>query len=180
LALNDTRELDRTGLIGDPIDDIVGNGISKNDVETLKKEASVTTIALLTMQMPRTLAKLKGFSEEKAKKVIAKAKQLSGTERSFQTARVWHRQRMELLRLNTGSKNLDRLLHGGIETGSITEVYGEFRTGKSQLCMTLAVICQLPESLGGGEGKCLFIDTEGTFRSGEYIKVRNRESQSSS
>ena len=50
-----------------------------------------------------------------------------------------------------------------METGSITELFGEFRTGKSQLCHTLAVTCQLPVDMGGGEGKCLYIDTEGTF-----------------
>ena len=39
-----------------------------------------------------------------------------------------------------------------------------YRTGKSQLCHTLAVTCQLPINNGGAEGKCLYIDTEGTFR----------------
>ena len=53
---------------------------------------------------------------------------------------------------------------GGFETGSITEIYGEFRTGKTQLCHTLCVTCQLPLSRGGGEGKALYVDTEGTFR----------------
>ena len=57
-----------------------------------------------------------------------------------------------------------QLLNGGIETGSVTELFGEFRTGKSQLCHTLAVTCQLPIDNGGAEGKCLYIDTEGTFR----------------
>ena len=32
---------------------------------------------------------------------------------------------------------------GGIETGSITEIFGEFCTGKTQLCHTLAVTCQV-------------------------------------
>ena len=59
---------------------------------------------------------------------------------------------------------MDKLLNGGIETGSITELFGEFRTGKSQLCHTMAVTCQLPIDMGGAEGKCLYIDTEGTFR----------------
>lgn len=57
---------------------------------------------------------------------------------------------------------------GGIETGSITEIFGEFRTGKTQLCHTLAVMCQLPADMGGAEGKCLYIDTEGTLN---MIKV---------
>ena len=65
---------------------------------------------------------------------------------------------------------------GGIETGSITEVFGEFRTGKTQLCHTLAVMCQMPSDMGGGEGKCLFIDTEGTFRPERLLAVADRSS----
>lgn len=45
---------------------------------------------------------------------------------------------------------------GGMETGSITEIYGEFRTGKTQLCHTLCVISQLPIDQGGAEGKALY------------------------
>jgi DNA repair protein RAD51 len=48
-----------------------------------------------------------------------------------------------MINLTTGSKELDTLLQGGIETGSVTEIYGEFRTGKTQLCHTLAVTCQV-------------------------------------
>jgi len=66
------------------------------------------------------------------------------------------------------------VLIGGVETGSITEVFGEFRTGKTQLCHTLAVTCQLPIDHGGGEGKCLYIDTEGTFRPERLLAVAER------
>ncbi len=51
--------------------------------------------------------------------------------------------RSELVHITTGSPQLDTLLGGGIETGSITELFGEFRTGKSQICHTLAVTCQV-------------------------------------
>ena len=44
----------------------------------------------------------------------------------------------------SGSSDLDALLGGGIETGSITEIFGEFRTGKTQMCHTLCVSCQRP------------------------------------
>ena len=57
------------------------------------------------------------------------------------------------LQITTGSRELDKLLNGGIETGSITEVFGEFRCGKSQMCLTLAVTCQLPIDMGGAEGE---------------------------
>ena len=82
--------------------------------------------------------------------------------------------RSELVRVTTGSKELDRLLAGGVETGSITELFGEFRTGKTQLCLTMAVTCQLSMGMGGGEGKCLWIDTEGTFRPERLASVAER------
>lgn len=49
--------------------------------------------------------------------------------------------------ITTGSKELDKLMGGGLETMSITEVFGEFRTGKTQLSHTLCVTCQLPSEL---------------------------------
>lgn len=61
----------------------------------------------------------------------------------FTTATEFHQKRSEIIQLTTGSAELDRLLGGGIETGSITELFGEFRTGKTQLCLTLAVTCQV-------------------------------------
>lgn len=61
----------------------------------------------------------------------------------FSTATEYHQKRAELVQVTTGSKELDKLLGGGIETGSITEIFGEFRTGKTQLCLTLAVTCQV-------------------------------------
>ncbi|CAD2216532.1 meiotic recombination protein DMC1 [Angomonas deanei] len=66
--------------------------------------------------------------------------------------------------MTTGSTALDQLLGGGIESRSITEAFGEFRTGKTQIAHTLCVTCQLPTSMGGGNGKAVYIDTEGTFR----------------
>lgn len=46
---------------------------------------------------------------------------------------------------------------------SISEVFGEFRTGKTQLCHTMCVTAQLPTAMGGGNGKVAYIDTEGTL-----------------
>lgn len=92
----------------------------------------------------------------------------------FITATDFHQKRSEIILLTTGSRELDKLLGGGLETGSITEVFGEFRTGKTQLGLTLAVTCQLPISQGGGEGKCLYIDTEGTFRPERLLSIAER------
>lgn len=63
---------------------------------------------------------------------------------------------------------------GGIESMSITEVFGEFRTGKTQLCHTMCVTAQLPVAARGGNGKVMYIDTEGTFRPERIVEIATR------
>lgn len=63
---------------------------------------------------------------------------------------------------------------GGIKSMSISEVFGEFRCGKTQLGHTLCVTCQLPRSMGGAEGRAAFIDTEGTFRPDRIRSIAER------
>jgi DNA repair protein RadA len=69
-----------------------------------------------------------------------------------------------MLRCSTGCKALDELLLGGIETQAVTEFYGEFGSGKSQICHTLCAIARQPIEIGGLDSGVLYIDTEGTFR----------------
>jgi DNA repair protein RAD51 len=120
----------------------------------------------------RQIMTIKGISEAKADRVIMEASKL--VPMGFTTATEFHIRRSELIAITSGSSQLDALLGGGFETGSITEIFGEFRTGKSQICHTLAVTCQLPVDMGGGEGKCLYIDTEGTFRPVRLLSVAER------
>ena len=68
----------------------------------------------------------------------------------FSTAKAFFEKRKNMVFIKTGSDAVDQLLKGGLETGSITELYGEFRTGKTQLCHQLCVTCQLPIKDGGG------------------------------
>jgi len=76
--------------------------------------------------------------------------------------------------LSTGCSSLDRLLGGGMETQSITELYGEFGTGKSQICQQLCVTVQLPYDQGGLEGAALYVDTENTFRPERIMQLAPR------
>lgn len=71
--------------------------------------------------------------------------------------------RKKVVRLSTGSSRLDKILGGGIESMSITEAFGEFRTGKTQLAHTLCVTAQMPKENKGGGGKVIYIDTECTL-----------------
>jgi meiotic recombination protein DMC1 len=79
-----------------------------------------------------------------------------------------------VVKISTGCKDLDGILGGGFETQCITEMYGEYRTGKSQLCMTACVTTQLPVEEGGGAGKVAYIDTEGTFRPDRLAAIATR------
>lgn len=146
-------------------------GISAADCKKLQ-DAGLCTVEAVAYVPKKTLLAVKGISEAKADKIIAEAAKL--VPMGFTTATEFHQRRAELISISTGSKELDKLLQGGIETGSLTELFGEFRTGKTQICHTLAVTCQLPIDQGGGEGKCLYIDTEGTFRPERLLAVAER------
>jgi len=75
--------------------------------------------------------------------------------------------------ISTGSKKLDELLGDGIYTGEITEIAGEFASGKTQLCFQLSVNVQLSKEKGGIEGTVYYIDTEGTFSSTRIAQIAN-------
>ncbi|KAK7603650.1 hypothetical protein V9T40_003649 [Parthenolecanium corni] len=154
-----------------PLSKLEGQGISASDIKKLE-EAGYHTVESIAFAPKKTLITIKGISEAKADKILSEASKL--VPMGFTTATEFHQKRSEIIMLTTGSKELDRLLGGGIETGSITEIFGEFRTGKTQLCHTLAVTCQLPIDMNGGEGKCLYIDTEGTFRPERLLAVAER------
>ncbi|XP_018582815.1 DNA repair protein RAD51 homolog 1 isoform X2 [Scleropages formosus] len=146
-------------------------GISASDIKKLE-DAGFHTIEAVAYTPKKDLLNIKGISEAKAEKILAEAAKL--VPMGFTTATEFHQRRAEIIQISTGSKELDKLLQGGIETGSITEMFGEFRTGKTQLCHTLAVTCQLPIDQGGGEGKAMYIDTEGTFRPERLLAVAER------
>jgi len=74
-------------------------------------------------------------------------------------------------KLTLGCGSLDRLFAGGVDTESITEFYGEFGSGKSQICQQLAVTVQLPEDKGGLDGGCLYLDTEQVFQTSRITQI---------
>lgn len=154
-----------------PIASLEQHGIGSADVKKLQ-EAGFNTVESVVYAPKKALVDIKGISEAKADKIIAEGQKLIPT--GFTTATEMHLRRSQIIQITTGSKELDKLLKGGVETGSITELFGEFRTGKSQLVHTMAVTCQLPIDMGGAEGKCLFIDTEGTFRPERLLATAER------
>ena len=123
-----------------PISRLEQCGINANDVKKLE-EAGFHTVEAVAYAPKKELINIKGISEAKADKILTEAAKL--VPMGFTTATEFHQRRSEIIQITTGSKELDKLLQGGIETGSITEMFGEFRTGKTQICHTLAVTCQV-------------------------------------
>mmetsp|Transcript_114160 Transcript_114160/g.223922 ORF Transcript_114160/g.223922 Transcript_114160/m.223922 type:complete len:379 (+) Transcript_114160:18-1154(+) len=148
-----------------------GANLSKTDLNALLEHGihCVETIAFMPL---RKLTEVKGIGDQKAARIMAAARQL--VPMRMVSAAEMLQMRKNMVQITTGSAQLDGLLGGGIETGQITEIFGEFRCGKTQLCHTLCVACQLPIDRGGGESKALYIDTEGTFRPERLVSIAER------
>jgi len=110
-----------------------------------------------------------GIGEKKALDVISAAR--SSISLSFIRVDELLKMRQSVLRLTTGSKAIDELLDGGLETQTITEFYGEYGSGKSQLCHQMCVNVQLPPERGGLGCGALYIDTENTFRTERIVQM---------
>ena len=102
------------------------------------------------------------IGEGVAEKVIEAARKAEQID--FESALDVMERRKDVGRITTGSSAVDELIGGGIETQSLTEVFGEFGSGKSQISHEIDVTVQLPPDKGGLDGECVFIDTENTFR----------------
>ena len=135
--------------------------------------AGIYDLMGLAVMGPSELAELAGLGEAAARKAIQAARKMM--DLGFSSAFDYAEKRKEINYITTGSKNLDNLLGGkGIETKSITEAYGAFGSGKTQLGLCLAVNVQLPLEQGGTNGKAVYIDTEGTFRPDRIRQLAER------
>ncbi len=137
------------------------SGVGEKTAEKLK-ECGYDTLMAIAASSAGNLSAEVGIGTETASKIIADAR--AKLKMGFETANSILKKREKIGKITTGSKALDELLGGGIETQAITEVHGAFGSGKSQLAHQLSVTAQLPVDKGGSGGKVVFIDTEQTFR----------------
>ncbi|ETO07493.1 DNA repair protein [Reticulomyxa filosa] len=144
-------------------------GIASKDVSNLRDQG-YATVESVAYAPKKQLLDLKGFGEAKVLKIQEAAFKVVG-KMGFVTATTFLSRRKDMVKLSTGSSQLNELLGGGVETGSITEIFGEFATGKTQICHSLCVYCQMPMDYGGGAGCAMYIDTEGTFRPERIVQI---------
>ena len=154
-----------------PVEMLQDSGIANNDIKKLI-EAGLYSLESIAYTPKKNLTTIKGLSDLKIDKIIKAVSEILKLG-IYPCAKALE-ERKKLTKITSGSKELDELLGGGFESNSITELFGEFRTGKTQICHTLCVTCQLPKSNGGGEGKAIYIDTEGTFRPEKLAPIAER------
>lgn len=142
-------------------------GIGPTTAKKLKEAGIVSVMDLAVTSAEELAVDINASKESAATFVIAAQKLLRDSkvlEKEFVTADAALEKRRSMLRCSTGSSALDDLLLGGIETQAVTEFYGEFGSGKSQVCHTLCAMARQPVESGGLNGNTIYIDTEGTFR----------------
>jgi DNA repair protein RadA len=145
-------------------------GVQPHLVNKLK-QAGIQSVLDLAVSIPHELAiggegSVISADTETISELVLKAKKALADSGSlikeFSTADQVLERRKSLVRFPTGSKNLDDFLKGGVESQAITELAGEFGSGKSQICHTLCVTAA--KGTQGQINSIIFIDTENTFR----------------
>lgn len=144
-----------------------------SDIKKLQ-EYGITTIGSVLQSCTKNLLSIKGLTEAKIEKIKDAARKLDCKGNIFKTGLEVKELRKSVIKLTTGSSALDKILGGGIESASITELFGEFRTGKTQLSHTLCVTSQLSFEMNGGQGKVIYLDTEGNFRPERVESIAER------
>jgi DNA repair protein RadA len=144
---------------------------TKNRLE----EAGFKSIKDLVVRGPVEISETTGMEMDKSIYLCNKARvrleEVGIIDKSFITATKLYNKRKKEERISTGSKNLDDLLEGGIETRAVTEIYGEYGTGKTQICHTLCLLVQQKKSKEWINSKALYIDTENTFRPERIVSI---------
>jgi len=145
---------------GEDLQDLPGVGPATSEK---LKDNGFDSFQGIAVASPGELSNTADIGESSAADIINAARDAADIGGFESGAQVLER-RKEIGKLTWGVEEVDELLGGGVETQSITEVYGEFGSGKSQVTHQLSVNVQLPREHGGLEGSAIFIDSEDTFR----------------
>ncbi len=121
-------------------------------------ESGFDTLMAIAVASPGEVVEATGVNETAARKMINAARQ--SLDMGFESGSELYERRQKVEKIKTGSGAFDALLGGGFETGAITECFGEFGSGKTQIGHLLAVNCQLNDP----DAVAVYIDTENTFR----------------
>ncbi len=143
-------------------------GVGPSTAEKLAA-AGMDNLLSVAVSSPGALVEETGVSESVARKMIQASRDM--LDMGFETADAILDKRQNINKISTGSDSFDEVMGGGFETGSITELFGEFGSGKTQVGHQMAVSIQTSEEEGGLNGKVIYIDTENTFRPERIMQI---------
>lgn len=135
--------------------DLPGVGAATAEKLVLAGYKDLMSIAVSTLG---EIVETTGVSESVARKMINAAR--DSMKMGFETGTEILKKRELVIKINTGSESFNALMGGGFETGAITECFGEFGSGKTQMGHLLAVNTLASDP----EATVVYIDTENTFR----------------
>ncbi|MFX0136772.1 MAG: DNA repair and recombination protein RadA [Candidatus Hodarchaeota archaeon] len=144
------------------------SGVGPAIAEKLR-EAGYSSLEALAVASPNEISSITSIGESTIGKIIAAAR--DSLDIGFESAAELLERRKLMEKFTSGSEQIDAMLGGGIETRTLIEVYGEFRTGKTQIAHQLCVTVQLPRENGGLSADALYIDAEGTFRPERLLEI---------
>ncbi|MDA3855687.1 MAG: DNA repair and recombination protein RadA [Candidatus Woesearchaeota archaeon] len=146
-------------------------GVGPSTVEKLAA-AGIDTLLAVAVSSIGVLTNEAGVSDGVARKMIQAARDMM--EMGFETADTVLEKRKFVKKVKTGSAGFDEIMGGGFETGAITELFGEFGSGKTQVGHQVAVNVQIPKDQGGYGSKVIYIDTENTFRPERILQMAEK------
>jgi DNA repair protein RadA len=156
----DSLALKAGSIVAENLESGILKGVASTTIKKLL-QSGFTTIESVAITPSKEIAEITGMGQDTAVKVCRLAR--IHVDPGFVPALEVLALRMNMIRCTTGSNELDRILGGGVETGAVTELIGEYGSGKTQICFTVSVTAQLPIERGGLDGNVCVIDTEGTF-----------------
>lgn len=148
--------------------DLVKN-INARQIKLLQ-ESGISSAEALAMSPHNIISNIDGLGEKTAKKLIWNARNALGMSEFVAAEDIDENTEY----ITTGSSELNRILGGGFQTGKLTEVYGPFKSGKTNLAHTISVTIQLPKNKGGLGAKVAYIDTENTFSKEKIKRIAKR------
>ena len=139
-------------------------GVGSATAERLR-EGGYSSLMSIAVSSPGEMMDAAGITESAARKMINFAR--NSLDMGFESGADILKRREQISKITTGSENIDNLMGGGFETGAITECFGEFGSGKTQIGHLLAVRCQIDDP----DAVAVYIDTENTFRPERIIQL---------
>ena len=133
------------------------DGVGPTTAQKLE-DSGLGTLMSLAVSSPTEIASVAGISETVARKLIKQARE--NLKLGFEKAKDFAKKRDKIKKISIGCKPFDTMLDGGLESGCITEVYGQYGAAKTQLAHLLVVKALMENK----DNKAIFIDSENTFR----------------